>query len=82
VPDTDDMAIFARIIELGSLSAAGRDMRLSPARWCCRTGRRSATRTMRSIRTAATATCRHASGVFIDFLAEIFGPVPYWERGR
>jgi len=31
VPDTDDMAIFVRIIELGSLSAAGRDMRLSPA---------------------------------------------------
>ena len=31
MPDTDDMAIFVRIIELGSLSAAGRDMRLSPA---------------------------------------------------
>jgi DNA-binding transcriptional LysR family regulator len=31
VPETDDMAIFVRIIELGSLSAAGRDMRLSPA---------------------------------------------------
>jgi DNA-binding transcriptional LysR family regulator len=31
VSDTDDMAIFVRIIELGSLSAAGRDMRLSPA---------------------------------------------------
>ena len=31
MPDTDDIAIFVRIIELGSLSAAGRDMRLSPA---------------------------------------------------
>jgi DNA-binding transcriptional LysR family regulator len=31
VPDTDDMAIFVRIIELGSLSAAGRDLRMSPA---------------------------------------------------
>ena len=31
MPDTDDMAIFVRIIELGSLSAAGRDMRMSPA---------------------------------------------------
>ena len=31
MPDTDDMAIFVRIIELGSLSAAGRDRRMSPA---------------------------------------------------
>ncbi|MFO1057715.1 MAG: LysR family transcriptional regulator [Dongiaceae bacterium] len=31
MPDTEDMAIFVRIVELGSLSAAGRDMRMSPA---------------------------------------------------
>lgn len=31
VPDTEDMAIFVRIVELGSLSAAGRDMRMSAA---------------------------------------------------
>jgi DNA-binding transcriptional LysR family regulator len=31
VPDTDDMAIFVRVVELGSLTAAGRDMRMSPA---------------------------------------------------
>lgn len=29
--DTDDMAIFARVVELGSLSAAGRSLRMSPA---------------------------------------------------
>jgi DNA-binding transcriptional LysR family regulator len=31
MPDTDDLAIFVRVVELGSLSAAGRDMRLSAA---------------------------------------------------
>ena len=31
MPDTEDMAIFARVVELGSLTAAGRDMRMSPA---------------------------------------------------
>jgi DNA-binding transcriptional LysR family regulator len=31
VADTDDMAIFARVVELGSLSAAGRSLRMSPA---------------------------------------------------
>lgn len=31
MPDTDDFAIFVRVVELGSLSAAGRDMRLSAA---------------------------------------------------
>lgn len=31
MPDTDDMAIFARVVELGSLSAAGRSLRMSPA---------------------------------------------------
>ena len=31
MPDTEDMAIFVRIVELGSLSAAGRDMRMSAA---------------------------------------------------
>lgn len=31
MPHTEDMAIFVRVIELGSLSAAGRDMRMSPA---------------------------------------------------
>jgi DNA-binding transcriptional LysR family regulator len=31
VPDTEDFAIFVRVVELGSLSAAGRDMRLSAA---------------------------------------------------
>src|SRR5262249_25892825 len=31
VPDTDDMAIFVRVVELGSLTAAGRDMRMSVA---------------------------------------------------
>src|SRR4030095_9502811 len=29
MPDTEDLAIFVRVVELGSLSAAGRDMRLS-----------------------------------------------------
>lgn len=31
MPDTDDMTIFARVVELGSLSAAGRSLRMSPA---------------------------------------------------
>lgn len=31
MPDTEDFAIFVRVVELGSLSAAGRDMRLSAA---------------------------------------------------
>jgi DNA-binding transcriptional LysR family regulator len=31
MPDTQDFAIFVRVVELGSLSAAGRDMRLSAA---------------------------------------------------
>jgi DNA-binding transcriptional LysR family regulator len=31
MPDTEDLAIFARVVELGSLTAAGRDMRLSVA---------------------------------------------------
>ena len=31
MPDTEDLAIFVRVVELGSLSAAGRDMRLSAA---------------------------------------------------
>ena len=31
MPHTEDMAIFVRVVELGSLSAAGRDMRMSPA---------------------------------------------------
>jgi DNA-binding transcriptional LysR family regulator len=31
MPDTEDMAIFVRVVELGSLTAAGRDMRMSPA---------------------------------------------------
>ncbi|WP_374655817.1 LysR family transcriptional regulator [Dongia sp.] len=31
MPHTEDLAIFARVVELGSLSAAGRDLRLSPA---------------------------------------------------
>jgi DNA-binding transcriptional LysR family regulator len=31
MPDTDDMAIFVRVVELGSLTAAGRDMRMSVA---------------------------------------------------
>ncbi len=31
LPDTQDLAIFVRIVELGSLSAAGRDMRMSAA---------------------------------------------------
>ena len=29
MPNTDDMAIFARVVERGSLTAAGRDMRMS-----------------------------------------------------
>lgn len=31
MPDTEDFAIFVRVVELGSLLAAGRDMRLSAA---------------------------------------------------
>ncbi len=31
MPDTEDIAIFVRVVELGSLTAAGRDMRLSVA---------------------------------------------------
>lgn len=31
MPHTEDLSIFARVVELGSLSAAGRDLRLSPA---------------------------------------------------
>ncbi len=31
MPDTDDIAIFVRVVELGSLTAAGRDMRMSVA---------------------------------------------------
>ena len=31
MPNTDDMAIFARVVERGSLTAAGRDMRMSTA---------------------------------------------------
>src|SRR5262245_40354566 len=31
MPDTEDLAIFVRVVDLGSLSAAGRDRRLSAA---------------------------------------------------
>jgi DNA-binding transcriptional LysR family regulator len=31
MPDTEDIAIFVRVVELGSLTAAGRDMRMSVA---------------------------------------------------
>jgi DNA-binding transcriptional LysR family regulator len=31
MPHTEDLSIFARVVELGNLSAAGRDLRLSPA---------------------------------------------------
>jgi DNA-binding transcriptional LysR family regulator len=72
MPDTEDIAIFVRVVELGSLTAAGRDMRLSVAvvsnriaRLESRLGTRLLNRTTRRVQPTPEGALFYEHGVVI-----------------
>ena len=91
----DSMALFARVIEAGSFSAAalagmglifmptfiaGEDLRAGRLRWVMREWSDAEDVSIHAIY-PANRNLSPKVRVFVDFLAGRFGTDPYWDRG-